>query len=271
MDWAFLRAKYRDEKLCSECKEQKPIGAFTPGRWKRTDEARVCRECMQRHADALRPWQCMACKAWKEESSLAETHRRPQCTFYRVCQTCEDTKFCDGCASRKAKDKFSTAMWQRKRAGVRYCLCCATKAYGLWTCSGCGLKKRPKEFEVGTSHLGVQNGKQHCADCRKPRVARAIIVKAVAWLAPRQAKVAQKAANEKKERIIAEVWEEIRRKRDRAVSEPPKESEAKRMKCNVTAVLSQQSVNAPVLLKSKKHKWRQEPMTSRIYPEQRRH
>ena len=120
-------------------------------------------------------------------------------------------------------------------------------------------------------HLGVQNGKQHCADCRKPRVARAIIVKAVAWLAPRQAKVAQKAANEKKERIIAEVWEEIRRKRDRAVSEPPKESEAKRMKCNVTAVLSQQSVNAPVLLKSKKHKWRQEPMTSRIYPEQRRH
>ena len=33
MDWAFLRAKYRDEKLCSERKEQKPVGAFTPGRW----------------------------------------------------------------------------------------------------------------------------------------------------------------------------------------------------------------------------------------------
>ena len=126
MDWAFLRAKYRDEKLCSECKEQKPVGAFTPGRWKRTDEARVCRECMQRHADALQPWQCMACKAWKEESSFAENHRRPQSTFYRVCQTCEDAKFCDGCASRKPKDKFSTAMWQKKRAGVRYCLCCAT-------------------------------------------------------------------------------------------------------------------------------------------------
>ena len=81
MDWSFLRAKYRDEKLCNECKEQKPVGAFTPGRWKRTDEARVCRECMQRHADALQPWQCMACKAWKEESSFAENYRRPQCTF----------------------------------------------------------------------------------------------------------------------------------------------------------------------------------------------
>ena len=90
---------------------------------------------MQRHADALQPWQRMACKAWKEESSFAENHRRPQCTFYRVFQMCEDAELCDGCASRKAKDKFSTAMWQKKRAGVRYCLCCATKAYGLWTCS----------------------------------------------------------------------------------------------------------------------------------------
>ena len=104
---------------------------------------------------------------------------------------------------------------------------------------------------MGTSHPGIQNGKQHCADCRKPRLAKAIIVKAVAWLAPRQAKVAQKAANDKKERIIAEVWEEIRRKRDMALSEPPRESKAKRMKCNVTAVLSEQSVDPTVVLKRK--------------------
>ena len=45
MDWAFLRAKYRDEKLCSECKEQKPVGAFTPGRWKRTDESMHAETC----------------------------------------------------------------------------------------------------------------------------------------------------------------------------------------------------------------------------------
>ena len=105
-------------------------------------------------------------------------------------------------------------MWQKKRAGVRYCLCCAKKAHGLWTCCGCGSKKPPKEFELGTSHSGVQNGKQHCADCRKPRVAKAIVVKAVAWLASRQAKLAEKAANEKRERIIADVWEEMRRNRD---------------------------------------------------------
>ena len=63
--------------------------------------------------------------------------------------------------------------------------------------------------------------------------------------------MAQKAANDKKERIIAEVWEEIRRKRDMALSEPPRESKAKRMKCNVTAVLSEQSVDPTVVLKRK--------------------
>ena len=63
--------------------------------------------------------------------------------------------------------------------------------------------------------------------------------------------MAQKAANDKKERIIAEVWEEIRRKRDMALSEPPTESKAKRMKCNVTAVPSQQSVDPPVGSKSR--------------------
>ena len=84
MDWSYLRAKYRGERQCWECREQKPVGAFTPGRWKRSDEARVCRECMQRHADALEPWQCMACKDWKEESAFAETLARPQCTFYRA-------------------------------------------------------------------------------------------------------------------------------------------------------------------------------------------
>ena len=36
-----------------------------------------------------------------------------------------------------------------------------------------------------------------------------------------------------------------------AVSEPPKESAAKRRKCNVTVVLSQKFLNPPVLLKSK--------------------
>ena len=43
MDWAGLRAKYREERQCAECKEQKPAAGYTPGRWKRTDAAKsVC-------------------------------------------------------------------------------------------------------------------------------------------------------------------------------------------------------------------------------------
>ena len=238
MDWSYLRAKYRGERQCWECREQKPVGAFTPGRWKRSDEARVCRECMQRHADALEPWQCMACKDWKEESALAETLARPQCTFYRVCHTCEATKWCDGCSARKTEDKFSRAMWQRKRAGERYCTCCAKKSHGLWTCGGCGTKKRRTEFQICQVHTDqprVQNGKQLCADCRRPSPGHAIAAKAAAWLAPRRAKLAKKEVTERKERILADVWAEIRKKRAMATVEAMEDPSAKRQKSDGSA------------------------------------
>ena len=238
MDWSYLRAKYRGERQCWECREQKPVGAFTPGRWKRSDEARVCRECMQRHADALEPWQCMACKDWKEESAFAETLARPQCTFYRVCHTCEATKWCDGCSARKTEDKFSRAMWQRKRAGERYCTCCAKKSHGLWTCGGCGTKKRRTEFQICQVHTDqprVQNGKQLCADCRRPSPGHAIAAKAAAWLAPRRAKLAKKEVAERKERILADVWAEIRKKRAMATVEAMEDPSAKRQKSDGSA------------------------------------
>ena len=43
IDWAALRAKYREERPCNECKEQKPAAGFTRGKWKRSDGARVSR------------------------------------------------------------------------------------------------------------------------------------------------------------------------------------------------------------------------------------
>ena len=32
LDWSVLRAKYRDERRCTECNESKPASAFTAGR-----------------------------------------------------------------------------------------------------------------------------------------------------------------------------------------------------------------------------------------------
>ena len=112
MDWSGLRAKYRDEKLCSECKEQKPVDAFTPGRWKRTDDARVCRECRDM------PTHCNHGTAWLATPGKKKVRLWRSTRAHNVCQTCEDAKFCDGCASRKPKGKFPK---QCGRRSVRAC------------------------------------------------------------------------------------------------------------------------------------------------------
>ena len=78
MDWAALRAKYREERQCAECKEQKPASGYTLGRWKRMDAARICKECLQRHGAMMQPWQCMACYMWKQEDAFVAKYRRDE-------------------------------------------------------------------------------------------------------------------------------------------------------------------------------------------------
>ena len=119
----------------------KPSSAFTAGRWKRADAARVCKECIRRHVEAQQPWQCMACTAWKQEDAVMAKHASPQATFYRVCTTCEQTQLCSVCNTRKDEHKFSATTWKRARNGGRVCLACSRKAWGWWTCSICQVKQ----------------------------------------------------------------------------------------------------------------------------------
>eukprot|EP00435_Cladocopium_sp_Y103_P022987 s1345_g5.t1 len=210
IDWAALRAKYREERPCSECKEQKPAAGYTTGQWKRTDAARVCKECVKRHADVGQPWQCMTCNAWKEKQGFAETYARPQCTFFRICTTCEKTKLCAGCGARKAEENFSAAAWKRTRAaGARLCLVCARQAHGLWTCNKCKIKKAKGSFQTWALRNGDQNGQQVCDRCQTPELARSIVARAIERLAATQVKVAR----QRHEKVIAEVVAEIARKR----------------------------------------------------------
>ena len=146
LDWAALRAKYREERFCKECHEGKPASAFTAGRWKRTDAARVCKECIQRHVNTGEPWQRMACNAWKQEDTFPEKHASPQCTFYRVCKTCETTQLCRGCNVRKPERSFSSAVWKRPRGGARLCVECARKTRGMWRCAKRKERQAPAAF-----------------------------------------------------------------------------------------------------------------------------
>ena len=231
MDWSALRAKYRDERQCKECDEAKPASAFTAGRWKRADAARVCKECIRRHAEAQQPWQCMACTAWKQEDAFKAEHARPQATFYRICKTCEQTQVCSVCKTRKDEKKFSAGAWKRARTGGRVCLDCSRKAWGWWRCSVCKVQQAASAFESWLSQHRSCNGDQVC-NCWKCPIPRRSISKAVQRVAATQAKVTVKAAEEKKARAIADVWAAIaERKRKREQDGATKEAEPKAAKC----------------------------------------
>ena len=111
IDWATLRARYRQEEACSECHESKPKSAYSAGQWKREADARVYKECVRNHAANDTPWQCKVCKAWKREDAFATMYARPQCTFYRVRRTCEVQKRCYQCGTAKPASAFGAAAW----------------------------------------------------------------------------------------------------------------------------------------------------------------
>ena len=155
------------------------------------------------------PWQCMACNAWKDKESFPAHYAGPQCSFYRICTTCEGMKTCCGCSTRKAAADFSAGAWKRTQARTRLCLVCARNAHGLWTCSKCNVKKATVCFQQWTSQHRAQNGQQVCDSCQGPKLERSVVKKAVARVAATHVKVAR----QKHERAIAEVLAEIARKR----------------------------------------------------------
>ena len=163
----------------------------------------------KRHADRGMPWQCMACNAWKEEKAFPAEYARPQCTFYRVCSTCECTKVCSGCGRRKAQDGFSSGAWGRARFGARLCLLCASKVRGRWTCNQCQKAKSTSEFQRWREKYRKQDGRQVCDQCWAPQPARSVVVKAEARL--RRSR--QKVARQKRDKVVAEVMELIKEKR----------------------------------------------------------
>ena len=157
---------------------------------------RHCKECLQRHGAMMQPWQCMACYMWKQEDAFVAKYRRPQCTFYRVCETCEETKVCAQCGRRKAKAGFAPTAWLRTRGASRVCLACTSQAHGHATRPRGTTQKANACFTVRGPETQFRS-----QESQPPKLPRGTAAKAVARLAATRAKVEQR----KHERIIAEV------------------------------------------------------------------
>ena len=208
INWQALLAKYCEERVCSTCAERKQSTAFTPGQWKRSDTDRVCRECTRHYADAGTPWQCNVCKLWHVEANFPEKHRQRQCSFFRVCLTCEMKKPCFKCGVAKPEAEFGPAAWKARNADRRCCRECTSKQRGCWQCSQCSERKPRAEFTAWQqSRKYAQNGTQVCNAC----TAFAFVCRLAHRTNQRLARLRQRETSQRHEAILADVRKEIQK------------------------------------------------------------
>ena len=163
IDWDALRATYLEEKPCAECTVRKRKNEYTAGQWKRTDDKRICKECVARHVENGEPWQCSVCCCWRGPAQFPAKHQKPSCAFYRVCLTCKETKACGLCGKHLEEKDFSKAQWQRTRNKARVCTAC--QRHGNWTCSVCKTRRLLTHFSLWRKKRRGQHGKQKCNIC----------------------------------------------------------------------------------------------------------
>ena len=203
INWEALRQKYTEERPCSECRERKNKSAFTVGQWKRDDAVRVCRECVEKHRAAGEPYQCCVCQFWFPEAGFPPQFRARQCSFYRVCLTCELRKPCARCKVRKAATEYTVSTWKTRHAQRRICRACVMKSRGRWTCAVCRHTLPRESFQTFRQRRpSGQDGTQVCDACQQAAVVRPIAARTTRRLTRSRLKL-------RKKEILDEVRREI--------------------------------------------------------------
>ena len=175
INWEALRRKYTEARPCSECAEHKNKNAYTVGQWNREDTARICRECVERHRAAGELYQCHVCQFWFPDEGFPTQYRHRQCSFYRVCLTCEQRKPCARCEQKKCAAEYTASAWKTRHAERRICRACATKSRGSWTCRTCRQVLPHHSFTAFRRRRPAgQNGTQVCDKCLQATVIKPI-------------------------------------------------------------------------------------------------
>ena len=227
VNWRALLDAYCEERGCCICRERKQKDAYTRGQWKRNDDERVCRECVQDKATSGTPWQRNNCKVWHAEANFPKKYHRPLCTYYRVCLTCEVRKECANCGVRQAEAAFGAAAWKARHVDRRVCRACARKQRGWWQRHTCYVRKEPSQFSAWLAkRTAGQDGRQICNGCKALQVACRYAGRANHRLARLRARAAQNRVHdrlpalpadatasgselERRRRLVAETWAEI--------------------------------------------------------------
>ena len=148
------------------------------------------------------------CKLWHAEENFPEKHRQRQCSFFRVCLTCEMRKPCFKCGVAKPEAEFGAVAWKARNADRRCCRECTTKQQGCWQCSQCSDYKPRTEFTAWQqSRKYTQNGTQVCNAC----TALALVCRLAHRTNRRLARLRQCETCQRHEAILADVRKEIQK------------------------------------------------------------
>ena len=149
------------------------------------------------------PWQCNVCKLRHVEANFPEKHRQRQCSFFRVCLTCEMKKPCFKCGVAKPEAEFGPAAWKARNADRRCCRECTTKQRGCWQCSQCSERKPRAEFTAWQqSRKHTQDGTQVCNAC----TAFAFVCRLAHRTNQRLARLRQRESRQRHEAILAQTF-----------------------------------------------------------------
>ena len=153
---------------------------------------------------------------WFPDEGFPTQYRHRQCSFYRVCLTCEQRKPCARCKEKKCATEYTSSAWKARNADRRICRACATKSRGSWTCRTCRQVLPHQSFTAFRRRRpSGQDGTQVCDKCLQATVIKPI----AAMAALRLSRSRQRERNKK-------IWNEVQREIAAMVSARTRAGEA---------------------------------------------
>ena len=157
------------------------------------------------------------CKLWHVEANFPEKHRQRQCSFFRVCLTCELKKPCFKCGVPKPEKDYGPAAWKARNADRRCCRECVLKLRGYWSCAECSELKPYAEFTAWQESRDYsQNGTQLCNTC----ISLALVCRIARRANQRLTPLRRRETSRRQQAIIDEVRREILAKTKQKTTTP---------------------------------------------------
>ena len=167
VDWKAIEDKHTPSAMCCLCGFLRFKQDFAPSQWRRQDQYRGCRQCVEKKSEAGTPYECMMCHFWKSADAFRNDDLK--CWVHRICMDCNEKRVCLACGMPKAMDEFTAAEWveaakTRKRGKCKNCM---RHGQTVKLCSKCNQRKDESQFAPDQFKRSANI--RRCLECQRHR------------------------------------------------------------------------------------------------------